>query len=271
MRWHRLARKDVHDSVRNWSLYGLVALFVLVGGAMGYFGSGMGSDGATGLPLVFTSMLGFLLPVVALGTSYASIAGPRTDGSLKFLLALPYSRRDVVLGTYVGRILVVTLPVVAGFLALAVGSLIGGTLVSPLTVLVALVGVPILAVPFVAIAVGISTAVRSTTIAGLLAFVMFVLVFGLWQTIPGWVATALNGFSPPPSPPEWAPLFRSLNPLTAFQLVFEALVEAVLAVDTGFGIGGDGIQSVPLAVAVLAGWAGLPPLAGFLRFRNDDI
>ncbi|MFT4922409.1 MAG: ABC-type transport system involved in multi-copper enzyme maturation permease subunit [Haloarculaceae archaeon] len=269
MRWHRLARKDVRDSMRNWSLYGILALFVLFGGLVGY--SSAGADTGPGSVLLFTSTLGFLAPIVALGISYASVAGPRTDGSLKFLLGLPYSRRDVLLGTYAGRVLVVTAGVVVGYLAHALGSLVGGQVVSPTAVLVGFVAVVVLVVPVVGIAVGISTAVRSTTIAGLLAFVVFLLTFALWQSIPGWVVTALNGFSPPPSPPEWAPLFRSLNPLAASRVLFDALAGAVLSTEAPLGGGDRVVRSVPLAVAVLAGWAILAPLAGFLRFRNDDI
>jgi hypothetical protein len=69
----------------------------------------------------------------------------------------------------------------------------------------------------------------------------------------------------PASSPDWAPLFRTLNPITAFRVVAAGVVEGA------GGVGSGVVQSLPLAVAVLAGWTTLAPLAGHLRFRSDDL
>ncbi|MEF8782543.1 MAG: ABC transporter permease subunit [Haloarculaceae archaeon] len=264
MRWDRLARKNVGDARRSRSLYGVVGLFVLTGGLVGYLGSGASGNGSSVLSSTL-GLMGFLVPVVALGLTYESVAGPRTDGSLQFLLALPYSRRDVVLGTYVGRIAVLAAGVCAGYIALAVAMLPAGVVVSPVTFVVVLAVILALSLAFVAIGVGISTGVRSTMAAGALAFGSFILAFIIWGSLPGLIVYTINGFSPPASPPDWAPLFRTLNPLTAFRVVASESIEGA------GGVGSGVVQSLPLAVAVLAGWTTLAPLAGYLRFRSDDL
>lgn len=271
LRWLRLARKDVGDAMRSWSLYGTVGLFLAVGGLLGYFAGGpvAGQDAQSPVLGFTTGLLTLLVPVVALGLTYESVAGPRSDGSLQFLLALPYSRRDVVLGTYAGRVVVLATGLGAGYLAVALAMLVHGVVVSPVTLLLVLDAAVVLGVAFVAIGVGISTAVRSTTAAGALAFVAFFLVFFLWQSLPGLLAYLLNGFSQPPAPPSWAPVVLSLNPLVAFQVLVSSVAGSAESASIGFGAGA--VRSLPFALAVLAGWATLPPLAGYLRFRNDDL
>jgi ABC-2 type transport system permease protein len=260
MRWTRLARKNVGDARRSWALHGTVGLFVLVGGLTGYFAGGA-PEGSTVLPTA--GLMSFLVPVVALGLTYESVVGPRTDGSLQFLLALPYSRRDVVAGTYAGRVTVLASAVTAGYLAFAAAVVLTGGSVRPATFLTVAGAVLVLGIAFVGVGVGISAGARSTTVAGGFGFVAFVLAFGVWGSLPGLLATALNGFSPAP-PPDWAPLFRTLNPVTSFRVLLSALAE-------GGTVGSGVVRSLPLAVLVFVGWATLAPLAGYLRLRTDDL
>jgi ABC-2 type transport system permease protein len=259
-RWTRLARKNVGDARRSWSLHGTVGLFVLVGGLMGYFSGNVPGGAAVSLT---AGLMSVLVPVVALGLTYESVVGPRTDGSLQFLLALPYGRRDVVAGTYAGRVAVLGAGVVAGYLTFGIAALLTGGSVQPATFLAVASAVLVLGVAFVAIGVGVSAGVRSTTAAGGLGFVAFVLAFGVWGSLPGLIATALNGFSPAP-PPDWAPLFRTLNPVASFRILLASVA------DVG-GAGSGVLDSLPLAAAVLAGWATLAPIAGYLRLRGEDL
>jgi ABC-2 type transport system permease protein len=257
-RWTRIARKNVGDARRSWALHGTLALFVLLGGLTGYF-----SGGAAGGASLTAGLMSVLVPVVALGLSYESVVGPRTDGSLQFLLALPYSRRDVVAGTYAGRVAVLAAGVAAGYLAFAVVALLTGGGVQPATFPLVVAAVLVLGVAFVGVGVGVSAGVRSTTAAGGLGFVAFILAFGVWGSLPGLIATALNGFAPT-APPDWAPFFRALNPVSSFRVLLTAVADLS---SPRPGV----VDSLPLAVAVLAGWATLAPLAGYLRLRREDL
>ena len=140
---------------------------------------------------------------------------------------------------------------------------VSGGSVRPATFLTVAGAVLVLGVAFVGVGVGISAGARSTTVAGGFGFVAFVLAFGVWGSLPGLLATALNGFSPTP-PPDWAPLFRTLNPVTSFRVLLSTLIE-------GGTVGSGVVRSLPLAVLVFVGWATLAPLAGYLRLRTDDL
>lgn len=265
MRWLRIARKDVRDAMRDRSLYGLAAVLVLMGGLLGYLAEGV--PGAV-LPLFMVLPMALLVPIVCVGLSYESVVGPRTDGSLQFLMALPYGRHHVVFGTYVGRIAVFAAALTAGFLALVVAGLLVGTVAAPVTTVLAYGVTLLFAVAVLGAGLGISTAARTTRRAGGAAFLLVVLFLFGWQLLPGVVAYALNGFAAPESAPAWAPAFRSLNPVAALQMLVAPLAEGNLGAG---GFGGETVDSPAVAVAVLVGWATLVPLLGFLRFRGDDL
>lgn len=271
MRWHRIARKDIRDATRTRTLLVTVGIFTLVGGAQGYLSTTTGDEAALAetLPLVVLTAMTLLVPIVALGLSYEGIAGPRTSGSLQFLLGLPYSRGDYFLGTYVGRAALVSAGVVAGFAALTLGAAVSGVLVSPAKTVLALCLATLLGVVFVAIGISISASVRSTSGAGALAFGAFVLLFFFWSSLPGALAYIANGFSAPETLPGWAPYVRSLNPVSSFQVLVDALV-AGSDTSTG-GLLGESVDSVWLSLAVLVGWVTLVPLAAFRRFGNGDL
>lgn len=58
--------------------------------------------------------------------SYAAIVKRREDGQLTLLLGLPHNRRDVVIGTYLGRFVILTLALAAGTITAAILALVFG-------------------------------------------------------------------------------------------------------------------------------------------------
>ena len=270
MRWVRIARKDIRDAIRTRTLLIVVALFALIGGAMGYLSTTTGEPStlAETLPLVAVGSMTLFVPIVALGVSYESIVGPRTSGALQFLLGLPYSRGDYALGTYVGRATIVAVGVLSAFVALAVGAGVRGIVVSPSTTLLACLLVVALGVVFVAIGLSISLSARSTGAAGALAFGAFLVLFFFWSSLPGAIAYLANGFSAPETLPGWAPYVRSLNPVASVQLLLDYV--AGPATSAG-GFVGVGVDSPTLAVAVVLGWMTVVPAVAFRRFRDDDL
>lgn len=117
-----VVKKDFTDSLRSGSFLATTLLFVLTAGfwaaiqhvPMMY----ADSDVPTSTLALLNSMgqpMAFFVPMLGLGISYASIAGERDSGSIKILLSLPNSRRDVVLGKFIGRCAVLTLAILSGY------------------------------------------------------------------------------------------------------------------------------------------------------------
>lgn len=265
MNWLGVAKKDVLDAHRTWTLGFASAFFVLVlavptYAAVRYPGE---SDFFSAVGIVL-----FLVPLVALMLSYDSIAGERELGSLKLLLGLPYTRLDVVAGTALGRITVVATASLAGIVVAALVFVAFGGTVEIVDLLVFAALVVLLGAAYAGSAVGVSAASATGTRA-MATCVVFFLVTMSWSSIPRLVRYALDGFSMPSGPtPEWAVLFKALGPIDAYSIVIAELRETTGAVVQS----GDAFYHTEwFAVVVLICWAIGPVVLGYYQFDGADL
>lgn len=280
MSWTVVAKKDFRDAIRSKTLWVLSVLFVLFAGGFTYVfwfipqlvgQQNLPASGPTvGLINGLSSSAGFLVPLIGLLIGYKAIVGERDSGSLKLLLGLPHSRRDVVLGKFVGRTGVVAIAILIGFTAggiialllydsFAFGAFVSYTL---LTMVLGLV--------FVAIAVGFSAAMQSASRALYGVIGLFVLFVFVWGFIPTILRFVLNGFTMPNllARPDWAAFISLLNPTTAYGYASAALIS---------DLPGPMMQNPPLYLqdwfgfVILAGWIVVPLTLGYFRFASTDL
>ncbi|MFU8869951.1 ABC transporter permease [Natronococcus sp.] len=184
-----VAKKDFQDSVRSWMFWGLSIFFftllVATTGVVSYFGEDIAAQGATTDVLVgfVSEITRLIIPLIALVLGWKAIAGERESGSIKILLSLPHSRKDVLLGKLLGRSAVLSLSLTLGFVlaAVVVAVLLGGFDVGDY---VGLLAVSIVyGIAYTSIAVSLSSLTRSTTVAGAAMFGVFVLFYVVWNTL----------------------------------------------------------------------------------------
>lgn len=284
MSWRKIARKDYRDGVRDRSLYLVVGMFGVLGLALGYFFSDSvtatttATEATNGLTTALSVILGLFVPIVALGTAQGSVVTKRARGELKVLLGLPFSRFDVVFGTFLGRIAVTLSALAAVTTTVLVTVLVLGAPILVVQYLAVLGLVGVLGVAFVAVAVGISAGVDTTTVSALGAFGVFLLfVFRVWDLFPSGLAYVLNGFSPPRRTPEWAVAFGNLDPMTAFGNVVTGLYPDLRGSMTLFGVDAPvGRAPAPyqepwFGAVVLALWIVVPVALGYRRFEGADL
>jgi ABC-2 type transport system permease protein len=275
-----VTKKEFRDAVRSRALWVLSVLFILFAGGFTYVSwivpqligqQNMPATGPTvGLISGLSGAAGFLVPLIGLLMGYKSIVGERESGSLKLLLSLPHSRRDVVLGKLVGRTGVVAVAIIIGFAAgaitgfllydsFAVGAFISYTL---LTVVLGLV--------FVAIAVGFSAAMRSASRALYGTIGLFVLFTFVWGFIPLVIRAVLSGFALPDmlSRPDWAAFVSLLNPTTAYGYASEALFPSLA---TRIPKNAPFYLQDWFGFVILAAWIVVPLLLGYHRFATTDL
>ncbi|QLK24401.1 ABC transporter permease [Natrinema zhouii] len=186
-----VAKKDFQDAVRSWLFWGLSFFFflLLVGitGALAYFGEDIAAQGATTNMLVSlaSEITRLVIPLIALVLGWKSIAGERESGSIKVMLSLPHSRKDVLLGKLIGRSAVLSLSLIVGFVlaAAVVAALLGSFDVVDYVGLLAMS--IIYGVAYTSIAVSLSSLTRSTTIAGAAMFSIFLLFYVIWNSLSG--------------------------------------------------------------------------------------
>lgn len=114
-----IAHKEFRDRLRSrWVLAVAVVLtvFALV---IAYFGAAQqGAVGFKGIELTIaslTSLVIYLVPLIALILGYDAVIGERERGSLDLLLSLPLTRLELLLGKYLGLAAALAFSTVAGF------------------------------------------------------------------------------------------------------------------------------------------------------------
>ncbi len=177
-----VARVELRDAIRNRWLWAMGIGFALLATALTLVGLdgartvGAGGFGRTAASLVALAQM--MVPLLGLTLGASSVAGARESGSLRFLLAHPVRRRDVLLGTSLGLVVATWVALLGGFGAAAVVSGLLGTpapvpVVAGLTALSGLLSGTMIAL---GVAIGASSR-RAATALGTAVFAWLVLVF----------------------------------------------------------------------------------------------
>ncbi|WP_207586721.1 ABC transporter permease subunit [Halomontanus rarus] len=260
-----LAETEYRLAVRGrWAVALTVVFAAFALGLTTFSGASVSPDGFDRTVASLAVLAGYLVPLVALAFGFDAIVGREESGWLGALFALPVSRSWIVLGTFLGRAVVLASATVVGF------GIAGGLLLREfgLTGFDTYVGFVLatagLGLAFLALAVLLSTVAREKTHAlglSLLAWAWFVLVHDL---------LALGVIAAFPLPDAALSTMLLANPAS----VFRALVLGTLGAggDAGFAsvLADVGLSSGPLVAALFA-WAVVPLAAAAVAVRRRRV
>lgn len=284
-----VARKDFEDAVQSkmlWSLMGLlVGIILLI-----YVAIWWNVDSPEALDIVgpASAIMQLIVPLVALIAGYMAIVGERQSGSVKVLLSLPPTRRDVVFGKLLGRSGVIFAAIGAAFLALVALSLVFFQSL-PLEDFLGIGGASLLTgIAFIGIAVGISAmvATRGRAMAGVIGLYLLCLLF--WDILTAGIYRLVEGELPPGPGGEfeaWYVFLQWLNPVEAYAVLTDAILGESFgaftiplfapqeASATERVVAGEvpAYLQDPVAIPILLVWCLLPVCLGYLRFRGVDL
>ncbi|OLZ39929.1 hypothetical protein A6E15_02560 [Natrinema saccharevitans] len=265
MNWRLIARKEIGDAVRNRQLPAIAGTFALVYAVVAVLHLRRVERGFVApVDLVDRFALpGMLLvPVTALLLAAGAIVRRRSNGQLTLLLGLPHDRRDIVVGTYVGRYAVFLASLVTGVLAGVAVVVAAGHTVPVGAVLAYALASAGLGLAYLAVAIGISATVRTQTWASFAVFGALLCFLFAWRFVPDGLTYVAAGFEEPATRPWWASYVGACSP----SIAYERLLDAVI------GSGSDTDRSlVRFSAAVLLGWAVLAPAVGYRRFARTDL
>lgn len=283
--WVAIARKDFADAARSkmlWALTALLLLLVAGVSSIPYLLHDQGPAPVFDDALLFLFQpIALLVPIIGLIVGYQAITAERETGSIRFLLGLPFTRLDVVIGKVVGRAGVVAVPTTIAFL-------LGGVVIAALYdgfAAVDYLGLFIfsllMGLVYVAIAVGVSASVgsRAKAVAGVLG--IFVIFDFLWQFVPTaiywlFVERSLPLFTGEPLP-GWFLLVERLSPGQALTVIALDLVDFFGAEDVDLTAAGRIAGEVPFylenwsAWVIVALWIIVPVGIGYYRFKRAVI
>ncbi|ELY65832.1 ABC transporter permease [Natrinema versiforme] len=189
-----VAKKDFQDSIRSWLFWGLSVFFFTLMAALAGFLSWANPDDLTtiGFISLVSQVCKLVIPLIALMLGWKSIAGERETGSIKVLLSLPHSRRDVLIGKLLGRTAVLTLSLIIGFLIGMVAVAVAVSEFSFPAYIAFLAMTIVYGLAYMSIAVSLSSLTRSTTMAGAAMFGVFVLFYIVWNSIQSALGLLMN-------------------------------------------------------------------------------
>lgn len=114
-----IARKEFRDRLRSRWVLAVTAVLTAFALVIAYFGAAQsGAVGFKGIELTIaslTSLVIYLVPLIALILGYDAVVGERERGSLDLLLSLPLTRLELLLGKYLGLAAALACATVAGF------------------------------------------------------------------------------------------------------------------------------------------------------------
>ncbi|MCD6468240.1 MAG: ABC transporter permease subunit, partial [Thermoplasmata archaeon] len=114
---YTVAKKEIMDNIRNKWIVLISILFasltLLVSYAGSFFSSGWQDLEFTIGAMIF--LVQILISIIGLILGYGAVVVEVDQGSMNYLLSLPTTRRDVLLGKFLGLSLVLSIPVAIGF------------------------------------------------------------------------------------------------------------------------------------------------------------
>lgn len=274
-----VTRKEYLDSIRSYTLIGLIALFVVFTTFLAGIQwipnlSGVSPSGDINTLALLNSMRQpalYLVPLVGIMVGYKAIAGERSSGSIRLILGLPNTRREIFFGKLLGQTAVVSTAILLGYGAAALVALVTYDsfalvefgLYTLLTLLYAMACVSI------AIGFSASTKSRARALAGAVAVYSVILI--LWDAITALLQTAIIGYEVPiGEQPAWLAIFYNLNPSTAFAHAARAVLPEYREI-TQFPYLETNIWVDWYGFIVLALWIAIPLAIGYLCFSRADI
>lgn len=268
-----IAGKEVRDGLRNRWVIAATLLLAALALALAFLGTApTGTVKVTPLAVTVVSLSSltiFLIPLIALLLSYDAVVGESERGTLLLLLAYPVTRAQVLLGKFLGHVLILALATVLGYGAAGLAvALFGGGAGEHWRAFAAMIGSSVLlGSVFVSIGYLLSVAVRERgTAAGLAVAVwlLFVLLYDL-ALLGGLVADQGKHIS--------AHVFRYLlllNPADLYRLFNLSAFADVRAFSGMAGLAGEVRLAPALLLSMLTVWIIAPlGLAGALFARKE--
>jgi Cu-processing system permease protein len=270
-----VAGKEMREGLRNrW----IVAATLLLGAlALGLAFLGGAPGGATGVdPLAvmvvsLSSLTIFLIPLIALLLSHDAIVGEAERGTLPLLLSYPIGRGAIVLGKFLGHLVILAVATAAGYGAAAgalwlsdPAGLSGGLAAFGWMILSSI----LLGAAFLAIGYLISALTRERGAAAGVAlgvWLLFVLIYDM-ALLGALVADEGRVITP-----GTLDVLLLLNPADAYRL-FNLAGSAEARLFSGMtGLADDTSLTRPVLLGALAAWVVLPLAAASAAFSRREV
>jgi len=271
-----VARKDFEDAARAKTLWAVVVVFSLFLGVAAWFFADVqaGSETVAGDALLasLATPTSIFLPIMGIMVGYKAIVGERSSGTIKLLLSLPNTRRDVLAGKFLGRSAVVGTAVVVGSVVGAIVFAVFASSFPAVEYLLFLLLTLVLGAVFVAIGIGFSASTKSDTIAIVGAIALVLLFTLLWSIFTFILSLLLSEFTDLSSETlvDVLGFTNAINPTGAYDVIIRDSLSDGVQAAAAQGMGGFYTETW-FAAVVLLFWLVVPLGLGYWRFENAEL
>ena len=267
--------KEVRDSLRNRWVLAATLLLAALALSLGFLGSSpTGSVKADPLTITVVSLSSlsiFLIPLIAMLLAYDAVIGEIERGTMALLLSYPVSRWQVLVGKFIGHLIILTLATTAGYglAGIALQLAHGGLDIAawkPFALLI--VASVLLGAAFLAMGYLISAKVKERgTAAGIAigVWLFFVVIFDM-ALLGILVADSKQAIT--------APMLETIllfNPADVYRLLNLTGYENTAMYAGMAGLSGQLTLSMPVLVAAQLLWIALPFALAAWIFRKRQI
>jgi Cu-processing system permease protein len=271
---YSVAKKEFLDNYRNKWIMAVAAIFLILTLVISYF-STRGDVGWKDLDVTIGGMMSlvqFLVPIIALMLSYATIVGEQEKGSLALLLSYPVKRDEVILGKFFGLSSVLAVATLIGF---GVSGLIIAVNVKDVRwsdYFIFILSSILVGIVYIALAILASCILKKRSTALGMAIFMWFLFAMIWNIILFGALVGSHGFDVIGDEdwvgPNWYYVGSIINPLSAFSILVALNVGPISA-----DIAGEfpSFYTTGLSLLILSLWIILPLIIAFFRFSKKDL
>ena len=267
--------KEVRDSLRNRWVLAATLLLAALALSLGFLGSSpTGSVKADPLTITVVSLSSlsiFLIPLIAMLLAYDAVIGEIERGTMALLLSYPVSRWQVLVGKFIGHLIILTLATTAGYglAGIALQLAHGGLDIAawkPFALLI--VASVLLGAAFLAMGYLISAKVKERgTAAGIAigVWLFFVVIFDM-AILGILVADSKQAIT--------APMLETIllfNPADVYRLLNLTGYENTAMYAGMAGLSGQLTLGMPVLVAAQLLWIALPFALAAWIFRKRQI
>lgn len=267
--------KEVRDSLRNRWVLAATLLLAALALSLGFLGSSpTGSvkvDPLTVTVVSLSSLSIFLIPLIAMLLAYDAVIGEIERGTMALLLSYPVSRWQVLVGKFIGHLIILTLATTAGYglAGIALQLAHGGLDIAawkPFALLI--VASVLLGAAFLAMGYLISAKVKERgTAAGIAigVWLFFVVIFDM-ALLGILVADSKQAIT--------APMLETIllfNPADVYRLLNLTGYENTAMYAGMAGLSGQLTLGMPVLVAAQLLWIALPFALAAWIFRKRQI
>ncbi|ELZ11488.1 ABC transporter permease subunit [Natrialba aegyptia] len=278
-----IARTDIADAIHSRTLWGTTGLMTALV-AISWLSLSTELVEQVDTPLLTAiDSFGLWVPLVAIVLGYEAVIGERESGRIRFLLGLPSTRRELIIGKYLSRVSVLVTALVASLGVLAVLVFVRVDEIPLVPLLSAVILLVLYGLAWIGMAVGVSSIVSSKTRAVAVVVGLYALFGPLWGQIVlpacvrfGELVTGttqsinLTGRLTYADEPTWFLYVARLSPLEAFDAAryyIRDLLEIALVGGQTTAAHGPNL----FGLAVLLCWAIAPVALGVWFFDRVDL